>query len=64
MTGMTLELTTSQLQLLVLAVILRDKHNEPEEWAEEYAELEAVLSEMNTMCRPENNYTLTVEITA
>lgn len=64
MTGMTLELTTSHIQLLVLSIILRDTKGESEEWAQMYKELEDVLSEMNTMCNESNNYTLNVEVSA
>lgn len=64
MTGMTLELTTSHIQLLVLSIILRDTKGESEEWAQMYKELEDVLSEMNTMCNEGNNYTLNVEVSA
>lgn len=64
MTGMTLELTTSHIQLLVLSIILRDTKGESEEWAQMYKELEDVLSEINTMCNEGNNYTLNVEVSA
>lgn len=64
MTGMTLELTTSHIQLLVLSIILRDTKGESEEWAQMYKEIEDVLSEMNTMCNEGNNYTLNVEVSA
>lgn len=64
MTGMTLELTTNHIQLLVLSIILRDTKGESEEWAQMYKELEDVLSEMNTMCNEGNNYTLNVEVSA
>lgn len=64
MTGMTLELTTQQIQMLVLAVILRDRTHESPEDAQTYDDLENVLSEMNTMCNEQNGYTLAVEVSA
>lgn len=64
MTGMTLELKTEHIQLLVLSIILRDKKHESAEDAEMYKDLEDVLTEMNTLCTEDNNYTLTVEVSA
>ena len=64
MTGMTLELTTDHIQLLVLSIILRDTKGESEAWTQMYNDLEKVLSEMNTMCNEGNNYTLNVEVSA
>lgn len=64
MTGMTLELKTEHIQLLVLSIILRDTKHETAEDAEMYKELEDVLTEMNTLCTEDNNYTLTVEVSA
>ena len=64
MTGMTLELTTQQIQLLVLSVLLRDRTHETPEDAQTYDDLESVLCEMNNMCNEQNGYTLTVEVSA
>lgn len=64
MNGITLELKTEHIQLLVLSIILRDTKGESAENAEMYKELEDVLTEMNTMCSENNNYTLNVEVYA
>ena len=66
MIGMTLELTTQQLQLIVIALIhescssgeFERKHKA------QFEELTDVFAELNAMCRRENNYKLTVEVTA
>lgn len=66
MTGMTLELSTQQLQLIVIALIYAsaDRGNKERGWSKEYDELADVFGELNAMCRPENDYKLTVEVTA
>ena len=66
MTGMSLELTTHHIQLLVIALISRKVAHEAEDptWTEIYREMEYVLCEMNRMCNEENNSTLSVEVTA
>lgn len=64
MTGITLELTTAHIQLLDIAVLLRDTTREDPEWTEMYNDLQAVLGELNSMCNEGNNYTLTIEVTA
>ena len=66
MTGMTLELSTEQLQLIVIALICAstERHHKEMGWEEDFNELVDVFGELNAMCKPENGYKLTVEVTA
>ena len=64
MTGMTLELTTDNIQYLIIALINSDVYRKGDIPADVSEELQNVLCELNTMCSEKNNYTLNVEVTA
>lgn len=64
MTGMTLELTTDNIQYLIIALINSDVYRKGDIPADVSEELQNVLCELNKMCSADNNYTLNVEVTA
>ena len=66
MTGMTLELTTEQLQLIVIALALFtcSSGSFEQEHKTQFDELADVFAELNSLCRKENNYRLTLDVFA
>lgn len=63
MVGMNLEFTTEQLQLVVIALIHSSSSGGSfeVEHREQYNELIHVFVELNSMCRKENDYRLSVQ---
>lgn len=59
---MTFNLHTYDIQDLIIALIMRDKENDPDGMAERLARMDALLTDMNNMCSPANDYTLTVTV--
>lgn len=64
MKGMSLELSTNFIQYMMIALIYASTETRPIVPDDEYSEMMDVLTEMNKMCSAENNYTLSVEVTA
>lgn len=64
MTGMTLELHTFTIQRLLISLVTTEAYRPESIPADVLEEMEQVLIELNRMCSPENNYTLTVEVSA
>ena len=61
---MKFELKTDYIQLLTIAVI-EAKHDGSElhkEWEDDFNKILGTLRKLNTRCRPDNNYTLTVTV--
>ena len=62
---MKFELTTKQLQLLVIACIDRSVHKNPkDDWNAIYSGMTDVFGDLNRMCNANNGYKVTVEVTA
>lgn len=64
MKGMSLELSTNFIQYMMIALIHANTETRPIVPDDEYSEMMDALTEMNKMCSAENNYTLSVEVTA
>ena len=64
MTCITLELSTDNIQYLLIALINSDVYRAGDIPADVSEELQNVLCELNKMCSADNNYTLNVEVTA
>lgn len=64
MNGMTLELSTDNIQYLIIALVNSDVYRAGDIPADVSEELQNVLCELNSMCSEDNNYTLNVEVTA
>lgn len=64
MKSMSLELTTEQLQLIVIACIEQScsRSLADPSWKARYEALTDIFGNMNNMCTKENDYTLQVEV--